>query len=94
MNDPQAIDADSTVRFGAYAFHRQQRLVSKAGRPVPFGRAGAGYPRDAAGSAWAIFSKATLIERVWPNSVVEENNLRVHIAALRRALDGQRFISQ
>ena len=37
MNIPQAIDADSTVRFGEYAFHRQQRLVSKAGWPVPLG---------------------------------------------------------
>jgi AraC-like DNA-binding protein len=31
MNDLQAISADGTVRFGAYAFHRQQRLVSKSG---------------------------------------------------------------
>jgi len=37
-------------------------------------------------------SKDTLIARVWPCSVVEENNLRVHIAALRRALDGRRYI--
>ena len=37
MHNPQAIDADGTVRFGAYAFHRQQRLVSKAGWPVPLG---------------------------------------------------------
>ncbi len=37
-------------------------------------------------------SKDTLIARVWPCSVVEENDLRVHIAALRRALDGRRYI--
>ena len=32
-------------------------------------------------------AKDTLLARVWPNTVVEENNLQVHISALRRALD-------
>ena len=92
MNNPQAIDADGTVRFGAYVFHRQQRLVSKAGWPVPLGGRALDILTVLLEAAGQYISKATLIERVWPNSVVEENNLRVHIAALRRALDGQRFI--
>lgn len=56
------------------------------------GRAGPGYPGGAAGNPAQFVSKDTLIARVWPCSVVEQNNLRVHIAALRRALDGQRYI--
>jgi predicted ATPase/DNA-binding winged helix-turn-helix (wHTH) protein len=37
-----------------------------------------------------LVSKSELMARVWPNSVVEESNLKVHIAALRRTLgDGQ-----
>jgi predicted ATPase len=37
-----------------------------------------------------VVSKDELIAQVWPRSVVEEINLRVHIAALRRAFrDGQ-----
>ena len=92
MNIPQAIDADSTVRFGAYAFHRQQRLVSKAGWPVPLGGRALDVLAVLLESPGQFISKATLIERVWPCSVVEENNLRVHIAALRRALDGRRYI--
>ncbi|KAE9654945.1 NACHT domain-containing protein [Pseudomonas sp. PB105] len=92
MNDPQAMDADSTVRFGAYAFHRQQRLVSKAGWPVPLGGRALDILAVLLEAPGQFVSKAILIERVWPHSVVEENNLRVHIAALRRALDGQRFI--
>ncbi|MFL1390472.1 winged helix-turn-helix domain-containing protein [Pseudomonas tritici] len=92
MNNPQAIDADGTVRFGAYVFHRQQRLVSKAGWPVPLGGRALDILTALLEAPGQYISKATLIERVWPNSVVEENNLRVHIAALRRALDGQRFI--
>jgi len=34
-----------------------------------------------------IVSKDALMSRVWPDVVVEENNLPVHISALRRALD-------
>jgi DNA-binding winged helix-turn-helix (wHTH) protein len=40
--------------------------------------------------AGSVVSKDELIARVWPRSVVEEINLRVHIAALRRVFrDGQ-----
>jgi predicted ATPase/DNA-binding winged helix-turn-helix (wHTH) protein len=92
MNNPQAIDADGTVRFGGYVFHRQQRLVSKAGWPVPLGGRALDILAVLLEAPGQFFSKAELIERVWPHSVVEENNLRVHIAALRRALDGQRLI--
>lgn len=92
MHNAQAIDADGTVRFGAYVFHRQQRLVSKAGWPVPLGGRALDILTVLLEAPGQFISKATLIERVWPSSVVEENNLRVHIAALRRALSGRRYI--
>jgi predicted ATPase/DNA-binding winged helix-turn-helix (wHTH) protein len=38
----------------------------------------------------ALVSKTEIMRSVWPNSVVEENNLQVHIAALRKALAGDR----
>lgn len=82
----------TAVSFGPYTFHRQQRLVSKAGWPVPLGGRALDILAVLLEAPGHFISKATLIERVWPNSVVEESNLRVHIAALRRALDGQRWI--
>jgi DNA-binding winged helix-turn-helix (wHTH) protein len=43
-----------------------------------------------------LVSKEDLIARVWPETFVEEGNLKVHVAALRRALGdgvgGNRFI--
>jgi predicted ATPase len=46
--------------------------------------------------AGEVVSKQTLIAGVWPKSVVEDINLRVHMAALRKALGdgqaGQRYI--
>ena len=38
----------------------------------------------------AVLSKDELMSRVWPGRVVEENNLQVQIAALRKALAGDR----
>ena len=78
-----------TVSFGRYTFHPQQRLVSKAGWPVPLGGRALEILAVLLEAPGQFVSKDSLIARVWPNSVVEENNLRVHIAALRRAFDCQ-----
>jgi TolB-like protein len=37
-----------------------------------------------------IVSKDELMTRVWPGLVVEENNIQVHVSALRKALDARR----
>ncbi|MCM2550834.1 ATP-binding protein [Burkholderia glumae] len=38
----------------------------------------------------AVVSKDALLEAVWPNQIVEENRLQVHVAALRKALHADR----
>lgn len=81
-----------TLSFGPYTFHRHQRLVSKAGWPVPLGGRALDILAVLLEAPGQFVGKEALIARVWPSSVVEENNLRVHIAALRRVLDGQRCI--
>lgn len=86
MNNPHA------VSFGPYTFHRQQRLVTKAGLAVPLGGRALDILAVLLEAPGQFVSKDALIARVWPCSVVEENNLRVHIAALRRALVGQPYI--
>ncbi|WP_095095865.1 winged helix-turn-helix domain-containing protein [Pseudomonas sp. Irchel 3A5] len=37
-----------------------------------------------------LISKDEMLQRVWPDTVVEENNLQVHISALRKALGEDR----
>jgi predicted ATPase/DNA-binding winged helix-turn-helix (wHTH) protein len=37
-----------------------------------------------------LVSKEQILQRVWPDTVVEENNLQVHISALRKALGSDR----
>ncbi|SOE95693.1 Predicted ATPase [Burkholderia sp. D7] len=38
----------------------------------------------------ALVSKDEIMRRVWPDTIVEENNLQVHIAAIRKALGADR----
>src|SRR5205085_5939783 len=37
-----------------------------------------------------VVSKDTLMERIWPNRIVEENSLQAQISALRRAFGADR----
>jgi DNA-binding winged helix-turn-helix (wHTH) protein len=39
-----------------------------------------------------VVSNEEIIHKVWPETVVEENNLRVHLTALRKLL-GERHLS-
>ncbi|QJI38516.1 ATP-binding protein [Pseudomonas sp. ADAK13] len=90
MHSLHTIEPECEVRFGPFTFYPQQRLVCEEGRPLPLGGRALDILAVLVEQAGQFVSKADLITRVWPSSVVEENNLRVHIAALRRALaDGQ-----
>ena len=92
MSDP----SDQAMHFGPYRIHPRQRLVLEAGRPLRLGRRAVDILLILLEQAGNVVSKQELIARVWPKSVVEDGNLRVHMAALRKALGdgqaGQRYI--
>jgi predicted ATPase/DNA-binding winged helix-turn-helix (wHTH) protein len=96
MNSFKYLNSDATLRFGPYAFHPRQRLILEGDRPMCVGGRALDILRVLIEHAGSVVSKDELIAHVWPTSVVEEINLRVHIAALRRALgdgqNGQRYI--
>ncbi|WP_273821019.1 ATP-binding protein [Pseudomonas asplenii] len=96
MNSLRQWAGDALLRFGPYAFHLRQRLVLEGERPLRMGGRALDILQVLLEQAGSVVSKDELIARVWPTSVVEEINLRVHIAALRRALGdgegGQRYI--
>ncbi|APC18800.1 transcriptional regulator [Pseudomonas frederiksbergensis] len=96
MNSLSDLNSDAVLRFGPYVFHLQQRLILDGDRPLRMGGRALDILRVLVERAGNVVSKGELIARVWPTSVVEEINLRVHIAALRRALgdgrSGQRYI--
>ncbi|WHS58249.1 winged helix-turn-helix domain-containing protein [Pseudomonas sp. G2-4] len=90
------LPVEQTVHFGPYRVHPRQRLVLEAGQPLRLGRRAVEILLVLLEHAGQVVSKQQLIARVWPTSVVEDTNLRVHVAALRKALGdgqaGQRYI--
>ncbi|WP_353742695.1 winged helix-turn-helix domain-containing protein [Pseudomonas fluorescens] len=87
---------EQAVHFGPYRVYPGQRLVMEADQPLRLGRRAMDILLILLEYAGNVVSKQQLIARVWPNSVVEDINLRVHMAALRKALGdgqaGQRYI--
>ena len=84
------------IHFGPYRIYPGQRLVMEADQPLRLGRRAMDILLILLEHAGKVVSKQELIARVWPKSVVEDINLRVHMAALRKALGdgqaGQRYI--
>lgn len=83
--------AVETVRFDRFIVHIGQRLLLADGQPLRLGGRALDILLVLLEHAGTVVNKHTLLARVWPDSVVEDINLRVHIAALRRAL-GEGFI--
>ena len=87
---------EQAVHFGPYRIYPGQRLVLESDRPLRLGRRAMDILLILLEHAGKVVSKQQLIAEVWPDSVVEEINLRVHMAALRKALGdgqaGQRYI--
>ena len=84
------------IHFGPYRIYPGQRLVMEADQPLRLGRRAMDILLILLEHAGNVVSKQELIAGVWPKSVVEDINLRVHMAALRKALGdgqaGQRYI--
>ena len=90
------LSPEQAVHFGPYRIYPGQRLVLEADQPLRLGRRAMDILLILLEHAGNVVSKQQLIARVWPKSVVEDINLRVHMAALRKALGdgqaGQRYI--
>ena len=90
------LSPEQAIHFGPYRIYPGQRLVMEADQPLRLGRRAMDILLILLEHAGQVVSKQQLIARVWPKSVVEDINLRVHMAALRKALGdgqaGQRYI--
>jgi predicted ATPase/DNA-binding winged helix-turn-helix (wHTH) protein len=78
------------LRFGPFRLLRARKLLLRDEAEVRLSSRALEILVALAERAGDIVRKDELMARVWPNAVVEENTLRVHVAALRKALaDGQ-----
>src|SRR5262245_53870544 len=84
------VSADHAISFGPFRLVPSQQLLLEDGKPVRLGSRALEILIALAERPNELVRKEDLIARVWPDTFVEEGNLRVHIATLRRALgDGQ-----
>ncbi|HSW24830.1 MAG TPA: transcriptional regulator, partial [Burkholderiaceae bacterium] len=73
--------------FGAFTLDAARGVLLRDGVPQPAGHRAIALLTALAKANGQVVSKAELIDAAWPRAVVEESNLSVQIAALRKLLD-------
>ena len=76
-------------RFGRFAALAAERQLLADGQPAALGARAFDLLMALIEHRDRVLSKNELLELVWPGRVVEENNLQVHISALRKLLGPQ-----
>src|SRR5215468_3413241 len=79
---------EGEISFGRFRVNLARRELYRDDRPVRLGRRAFDILCVLASAGGAVVTKDELMTRVWAGVVVEENNLQVHISALRKALEG------
>jgi predicted ATPase/DNA-binding winged helix-turn-helix (wHTH) protein len=82
---PPADGADAYV-FGPYRLLMRRRELIAHGVPITLGQRALDILVALVRRQGQLVTKNELMNEVWPGIIVEENNLQVHISALRKAL--------
>jgi predicted ATPase/DNA-binding winged helix-turn-helix (wHTH) protein len=94
--DDTAPNIQETVRFGPFVLHPSQRVLLAGDSPVPLGSRALDILCLLVERPGELVSKDEIMAKVWPDTIVVEGGLRVHVAGLRKALgdgrEGQRYI--
>src|SRR6266436_7927484 len=90
MTGERRAPTQETISFGPFALSSGERIRRRDGLVLPLGGRALDILIYLVGRPGEVVTKKELIDHAWPNVVVEEGSLRVHIAAIRKALgDGQ-----
>jgi predicted ATPase/DNA-binding winged helix-turn-helix (wHTH) protein len=85
------------LRFGPFELSIGTRLLTNGAKVVPLGARAMDLLIVLVEQANKVVGRRTLLERIWPMRGAEQVSLRVHISALRKALDqsdpGRRYIT-
>jgi DNA-binding winged helix-turn-helix (wHTH) protein len=83
-------DAQRTLQFGPFELSSEERVLWREGVVLPLGSRALDLLIYLAERPGAVIAKRELIDHVWSDVTVEEGSIRVHVAAIRKALgDGQ-----
>src|SRR5258708_38825506 len=87
---------EQAISFGPYRLLAAQGLLLEGDQPVRVGSRAFDIREALIERAGEVVGKEELIARAWPNTYVEEANLKIQVSALRRALgdgqDGNRYV--
>lgn len=83
MKDPVA---QNSYLFAEFQLDPLRRVLLKGGHPVALNPKAVEMLLVLVARRAEVLSKDELLSEVWPDQIVEENNLTVHISALRKAL--------
>src|SRR5262245_6654984 len=90
MVSGRAVTRSGQMIFGRFRLIPARKLLLDSEKPVRLGSRACDILIALVERPGELLSNQELMHHVWPNTFVEEGNLRVHMAALRRALgDGQ-----
>src|SRR5262249_8896838 len=82
--------ADKSISFGPFRLIPEQQLLLDVDEPVHLGSRALNILIYLVERAGEVVGKDEIVDRVWPKIFVDDANLRVHVAALRKALgDGE-----
>src|SRR5262245_32454471 len=81
-----ASDSSVSYRFGRFELQPRERRLLAGGAPLSVGPRAFDLLVALVDRAGHLVTKDELLARIWPNLVVEENNLQVHVSALRKIL--------
>src|SRR5580692_2735571 len=83
-------DVHRNLRFGPFELSSRERVLRREGVVLPLGSRALDLLIYLAERPGEVIAKQELIDHVWSDVTVEEGSIRVHVAAIRKALgDGQ-----
>jgi DNA-binding winged helix-turn-helix (wHTH) protein len=82
--------AEASLEFGRFRVLLRQRQLLANGVPIELGTRAFELLLALLEANGSLISKEQLLTRVWPGIAVAEDNLKVHVCALRKALGEDR----
>ena len=83
------MNGSAAIRFGPFELHPARRQLTANGQAVAIGSRAMELLLALVARRDCTVSKDELLDLVWPDVIVEEANLHVHVSALRKVLGPQ-----
>src|ERR1700681_2467941 len=83
-------ETPAAIEFGRFRVLPCRREILIEGRPVELGGRAFDVLMALIEASGAVVSKEALMNRVWPDRIIEENSLQAQISALRKAFGADR----